>query len=185
MQNGRVVEQGRHGDLMQRRGVYYQLNQAQVHNVMWIVATWHLLLLVQRAGLRVESARRWDYRCTVAVTIGAVVWSRIERYLGTWGVYEIYYEWMLQICTFTCAHRTTGCAQLHGVGFVCTALSVGFSVRFCSPMQHRQRDECQLHGSNTVARNGNRHGGGKIISAHLPWSFDPLSLLMADSCLIQ
>jgi ABC-type multidrug transport system fused ATPase/permease subunit len=34
IQNGRVVEQGGHNQLMLKRGVYYQLNQAQVHNVM-------------------------------------------------------------------------------------------------------------------------------------------------------
>ncbi|XP_062514381.1 ATP-dependent translocase ABCB1-like [Corticium candelabrum] len=34
IQKGTIVEQGTHGDLMQKQGVYFQLNQAQVHNVM-------------------------------------------------------------------------------------------------------------------------------------------------------
>ncbi len=33
-QNGKVVEDGKHGDLMKLKGIYYNLNQAQVHNVM-------------------------------------------------------------------------------------------------------------------------------------------------------
>jgi ABC-type multidrug transport system fused ATPase/permease subunit len=34
LQNGKVVEEGAHGELMKLKGVYYQLNKAQVHNVI-------------------------------------------------------------------------------------------------------------------------------------------------------
>lgn len=33
-QNGKVVEEGTHSELMKQKGVYYQLNEAQVHNVI-------------------------------------------------------------------------------------------------------------------------------------------------------
>ena len=33
IEKGRVVEEGVHGDLMQKKGVCYKLNAAQIHNV--------------------------------------------------------------------------------------------------------------------------------------------------------
>ena len=33
IEKGRVVEEGVYGNLMQKKGVYYKLNEVQIHNV--------------------------------------------------------------------------------------------------------------------------------------------------------